>query len=89
MKFDKSTLYHVESSLSGDRHTLYDLATWKNGLAFKKIDFSATGKPVIKIAELNNGIGSNTSFTRVTTVTLLPYTGMIYCFHGRATLKHR
>lgn len=63
MKFDKSTLYHVESSLSGDRHTLYDLATWKNGLAFKKIDFSATGKPVIKIAELNNGIGSNTSFT--------------------------
>lgn len=64
MKFDKSTLYHVESSLSGDRHTLYDLATWKNGLAFKKIDFSATGKPVIKIAELNNGIGSNTSFTK-------------------------
>lgn len=63
MKFDKSTLYHVESSLSGDRHTLYDLATWKNGLAFKKMDFSATGKPVIKIAELNNGIGSNTSFT--------------------------
>lgn len=64
MKFDKSTLYHVESSLSGDRHTLYDLATWKNGQAFKKIDFSATGKPVIKIAELNNGIGSNTSFTK-------------------------
>lgn len=64
MKFDKSTLYHVESSLSGDRHTLYDLATWKNGLAFKKIDFSATGKPVIKIAELNNGIGPNTSFTK-------------------------
>ena len=64
MKFDKSTLYHVESSLSGDRHTLYDLATWKNGLAFKKIDFSAIGKPVIKIAELNNGIGPNTSFTK-------------------------
>ena len=63
MKFDESTLYHIESSLPGERHTLFDLATWKNGLAFKKIDFSETGRPVIKIAELNNGISSNTSFT--------------------------
>lgn len=63
MKFDESTLYHVESDLPGERHTLYELATWKNGLAFKKIDFSETGKPVIKIAELNNGISSNTSYT--------------------------
>lgn len=63
MKFDESTLYHVESGLSGERHTLYELATWKNGLAFKKIDFSETGKPVIKIAELNNGISPNTSYT--------------------------
>lgn len=63
MKFDESTLYHVESGLSGERYTLYELATWKNGLAFKKIDFSETGKPVIKIAELNNGINSNTSYT--------------------------
>lgn len=63
MKFDESTLYYVESDLPGERHTLYELATWKNGLAFKKIDFSETGKPVIKIAELNNGISSNTSYT--------------------------
>ncbi len=63
MKFDESTLYHVESGLSGERYTLYELATWKNGLAFTKIDFSETGKPVIKIAELNNGINSNTSYT--------------------------
>ena len=63
MKFDESTLYHVESDLSGERYTLYELATWKNGLAFKKIDFSETGKPVIKIGELNNGINSNTSYT--------------------------
>lgn len=42
---------------------LYDLAEWKNGLAFKKIDFSNTGKPVIKIAELKNGITGQTQFT--------------------------
>ena len=41
---------------------MFDLATWKNGLAFKKIDFSDTGLPVIKIAELNNGITSSTAF---------------------------
>ena len=63
MKFDESTLYHIESGLSGERYSLYELATWKNGLAFKRIDFSGTGKPVIKIAELNNGISSNTSYT--------------------------
>ena len=30
----------------------------------QKIDFSDKGLPVIKIAELNNGISSNTSFTQ-------------------------
>ena len=42
---------------------LYDLAEWKNGLAFRKIDFSNKGKPVIKIAELKNGITGQTQFT--------------------------
>ena len=64
MKFDKSSLYNIKSDLDGSRCSLFDLATWKNGLAFKKIDFSGTGRPVIKIAELNNGINSNTSFTQ-------------------------
>ena len=36
---------------------------WKNGLAFKKIDFSSDGEPVIKIAELKNGITGQTQFT--------------------------
>ena len=63
MKFDESSLYHIKSDLEGKRYSLFNLATWKNGLAFKKIDFSKTGRPVIKIAELNNGISSNTSFT--------------------------
>jgi hsdS, type I site-specific deoxyribonuclease len=63
MKFDESSLYSIKSDLDGTRRSLFDLAIWKNGLAFKKIDFSEIGRPVIKIAELNNGINSNTSFT--------------------------
>lgn len=64
MKFDESALYNIKSDLDGSRYSLFDLAVWKNGLAFRKIDFSDTGLPVIKIAELNNGINSNTSFTQ-------------------------
>jgi type I restriction enzyme S subunit len=43
--------------------SLYDVANWKNGLAFKNIDFSESGHPVIKIAELKNGITEQTKFT--------------------------
>lgn len=64
MKFDKSSLYGIQSSLEGRRYSLFDLALWKNGLAFKKINFSETGVPVIKIAELNNGLGSTTAYTQ-------------------------
>ncbi|MFP1703400.1 restriction endonuclease subunit S [Gardnerella vaginalis] len=64
MKFDGNSLYNIKSNFDGFRCSLFDLATWKNGLSFKKIDFSDTGLPVIKIAELNNGINSNTSFTK-------------------------
>lgn len=64
MKFDESLLYNIKSDYRGIRYSLFDLAIWKNGIAFKKIDFSDKGLPVIKIAELNNGISSNTSFTQ-------------------------
>lgn len=47
-----------------NNYSLYDLAQWKNGLAFKKIDFSQSGKPIIKIAELKNGITGQTKFTQ-------------------------
>ncbi len=43
--------------------SLYDLADWHNGLAFKNIDFSETGRPVLKIAELKSGVTSTTAFT--------------------------
>ena len=63
MKFDESSLYNITSKLKGTRFTLFELANWKNGLAFKKIDFSDRGLPIIKIAELNNGISASTAFT--------------------------
>lgn len=64
MKFDEDVLYYTRTELSGKRYSLFDLANWKNGLAFKKIDFSDSGKPVIKIAELNNGITGTTANTK-------------------------
>lgn len=46
--------------------SLYSLAEWKNGLAFKQIHFTGQGKPVIKIAELKNGITAQTAYTQQT-----------------------
>jgi type I restriction enzyme S subunit len=46
-----------------DEKILFDLADWKNGLAFRDISFSENGMPVIKIAELKNGITDQTKFT--------------------------
>lgn len=66
MNFDENSLYNIKSSVKGKRYSLFELATWKNGLAFKKINFSETGVPVIKIAELNNGIGGTTAYTQQT-----------------------
>jgi type I restriction enzyme, S subunit len=43
--------------------SVYDLATWRNGLAFKNIDFADVGRPVIKIAELKNGVTQQTART--------------------------
>ena len=45
------------------KSSVFDLAHWKNGLAFKNIDFSEAGRPVIKIAELKNGVTSQTART--------------------------
>ncbi|UZT81607.1 hypothetical protein [Caproicibacterium sp. BJN0003] len=56
MKFEDQKgklLYEPDFCNDWKRRSLYDLAKWKNGLAFKDINFSDVGKPVIKIAELN------------------------------------
>jgi type I restriction enzyme S subunit len=39
------------------------MARWVNGIAFKDIQFTASGRPVIKIAEIKGGISGQTKFT--------------------------
>ena len=56
-------LYHPHFPDDWDRRPLYSLAQWVNGLAFRNIQFSPTGKPVIKIAEIKGGISGQTKFT--------------------------
>ncbi len=58
-----SWLYHPDFPDHWDRQPLYSLAQWVNGLAFRNIQFSPTGKPVIKIAEIKGGISGQTKFT--------------------------
>ena len=39
------------------------MAQWVNGLAYRNIEFRAAGRPIIKIAEIKNGISGQTKFT--------------------------
>ena len=59
-------LYHPKFPQDWDRHSLYSRARWTNGLAFRDVQFTSTGKPVIKIAEIKNGISGQTKFTQQT-----------------------
>jgi len=59
----KGWLYQPAFSDRWERRPLYSLAQWVNGLAFRDIQFSPTGKPVIKIAEIKGGISGQTKFT--------------------------
>ena len=62
----KNWLYHPQFPRHWKRKPLYAMAQWVNGLAFRKIQFSTTGKPVIKIAEIKGGISGQTKFTQQT-----------------------
>ena len=59
-------LYHPQFPEHWDKQALCSMAQWVNGLAFRDIEFSKTGKPVIKIAEIKKGISSQTKFTHQT-----------------------
>ncbi|MBC7085452.1 MAG: restriction endonuclease subunit S, partial [Methanomethylovorans sp.] len=63
---DKGWLYHPDYPDHWERCSLYSLAEWVNGLAFRDIQFSASGLPVIKIAEIKGGISGQTKFTQQT-----------------------
>ncbi|MDA8064552.1 MAG: restriction endonuclease subunit S [Thermaerobacter sp.] len=56
-------LYHPDYPDEWERRSLYSLAEWVNGLAFRDIQFSRFGMPVIKIAEIKDGISGQTKFT--------------------------
>jgi type I restriction enzyme S subunit len=62
--FQVSALGHIPNGW--DAIPLYDTAQWVNGAAFKNEDFCATGQglPVIKIAELKDGIGPQTKWSQ-------------------------
>jgi type I restriction enzyme S subunit len=60
---EKANLYRPFFPSHWEEICLFDLATWKNGLAFRDVSFSDSGLPVIKIAELKNGITGQTQFT--------------------------
>ena len=63
---EKDWLYHPQFPEHWGRRPLYSMAQWVNGLAFRNIQFSETGMPVIKIAELKGGISGQTKFTEQT-----------------------
>lgn len=51
------------TELSPGSVSLYSLASWTNGLAFRSIEFSDVGRPIIKISEVKNGLSGQTKFT--------------------------
>ncbi len=60
--FQDSELGHIPKGWSAV--PLYETAQWVNGAAFKSEDFCAAGEglPIIKIAELKDGIGAQTKW---------------------------
>ncbi len=61
---ENNNLYYPKFCDKWNACKLYDLANWKNGLAFKNINFSDSGYPVIKIAELKSGLTKQTRYTK-------------------------
>jgi len=56
-------MYEIVGATEWQPISVFDLAKWKNGLAFKNIQFSSSGDPVIKIAELKAGVTDQTKLT--------------------------
>ena len=59
----KDWLYNPQFPPEWYQRPLYSLALWVNGLSFRNIQFSQTGMPVVKIAEIKNGISGQTKLT--------------------------
>lgn len=81
----RSGLYSPEFPEEWPRYSLYSLAHWVNGMAFKSSDFSQSGIPIIKIAEIKNGITGQTKLTeaRYDKKYLLQDGDMLFCWSGQ------
>lgn len=60
---DTGWLYHPVYPKHWERCSLYSMAQWVNGLAFRDAQFGPSGMPVIKIAEIKGGVSGQTKFT--------------------------
>lgn len=82
---EKNTLYAPDFADGWEEQSLYPLAYWVNGMAFKDFYFTPNGKPVIKIAEIKNGISNQTKFTdgQYDDVYLLKKGDMLFCWSGQ------
>lgn len=82
---EKNTLYAPAFSNDWSEQSLYPLADWLNGMAFKDFEFAPKGKPVIKIAEIKNGISGQTRFTNeeYDNKYLLKKGDMLFCWSGQ------
>jgi len=82
---EKNTLYAPAFLNDWDEQSLYPLADWLNGMAFKDFEFAPKGKPVIKIAEIKNGISGQTRFTneKYDDKYLLKKGDMLFCWSGQ------
>jgi Type I restriction modification DNA specificity domain len=78
-------LYTPNFASEWSRCSLYGLATWINGLAFNDINFAPSGTPVIKIAEIKNGVTGQTKFTRESydAKYFLHDGDMLFCWSGQ------
>ena len=82
---EKDWLYHPKLPEHWGRCSLYSMARWINGLAFRNIQFSESGMPVIKITEIKSGISGQTKFTEQTFDQSVQVTSgdLLFCWSGQ------
>jgi type I restriction enzyme, S subunit len=82
---EQSTLYAPSFVESWQEQSLYPLAEWINGMAFRDFHFTPKGKPVVKIAEIKNGISKQTKFTdqQYDDIYFLKKRDMLFCWSGQ------
>ena len=84
---EENWLYRPSFPSHWKRVPLYELAEWVNGLAFRDIEFSSTGRPVIKIAEIKSGISNQTMFTHQVFDNSVRVRSGDLCFRGLGSRK--